>query len=499
MGFQIKKGGVYAAPVAVSVKKSGVYSAVAGIFTKVAGAYQNVMATLFASIMAEGDNYMTRASQLTGVANNSSGSVSFWFAPNFVDTTYHNVFVLSNSYAWIDVTNASKLRVVLFDGAKYFIFTTTSTLAKGVESHYAISWNTNFGVGLKQAQLYRDGVLDMAVTQDTDIAFTPVLIGLPAIGASIVGASPISGTLREIMYWPSVKIDWSANLSKVYSAGNPVDVGATGSLVTGTAPKVYLSLQGMAAASNILTNKGTGGDFVLASGTPAIRADTALIGYGDSLVYGTGSTVYPKDTWMFKVSRSLNLVRRRINCGVGSLSMDQIIDTMTNPVGPYTIETVTQAAAKYRDKIWILEGGYNSIGNGSALIIARATTMVETLLAADPSAKWIFLGIPNGNINSDGISGGARYTTIIAANAGIAALCGSNYLDIRQWLIDNGLAAVAGAPHNITPNANDATDIANGVVPRQLRSLDDSVHWSDAGQTAVAAAVKAKLQALGYD
>jgi hypothetical protein len=263
---------------------------------------------------------------------------------------------------------------------------------------------------------------------------------------------------------------------------------------------VYLSLQGMAAASNILTNKGTGGDFVLASGTPAIRADTALIGYGDSLVYGTGSTVYPKDTWMFKLARTLNLVRRNVNNGVGSLSMDQIIDTMTNPVGPYTIETVSQAAAHYRDKIWILEGGYNSIGNGSALIIARATTMVSTLLAADPSAKWIFLGIPNGNINADGASGGnGRYATIIDSNAGIATLCGTHYLDIRQWLIDNGLAAVAGAPHNITPNANDAIDIANGVVPRQLRSADDSVHWSDAGQTAVAIAVKAKLQALGYD
>jgi hypothetical protein len=59
---------------------------------------------------------------------------------------------------------------------------------------------------------------------------------------------------------------------------------------------------------------------------------------------------------------------------------------------------------------------------------------------------------------------------------------------------DDGLS-LAG----LTPTGNDETDIANGVVPRSLRAVDESVHWNDYGQISVGAIVRSKIQSLGYD
>ncbi len=62
----------------------------------------------------------------------------------------------------------------------------------------------------------------------------------------------------------SIDIDVSANVEKFRSsAGKPVDLGATGSTPTGTAPIIYLS----GDATGFLTNKGTGGSFTVATGS----------------------------------------------------------------------------------------------------------------------------------------------------------------------------------------------------------------------------------------
>jgi lysophospholipase L1-like esterase len=438
------------------------------------------------SIVIEGDNYITR-SPLSGVTNSHQGSVSLWMSATTDTTAFRDVFTASSSRVTVQVDSTKRLRVTVSNGISSFSFKTLgSILPSSGESHYAIAWDTNAVAGSKVGVMVRDGVNSFELHSDTAPAFVPVLTAPCAIGASTAGANPFSGTFRELMYWPGVFIDWriSQNLARVRSvSGHPVDPGENGQLVTGSPPAIYLSLRGNAAASTFLLNRGTGGNFTQAGSSPAIRADEPFIPYGDSLVFGTGSTVFPSETWVFKTTRGLNTVRRRFNFGVGGESISAIRTRF--------VAAISMHVADFPKAVYVLEGGYNSIANGTEHIVSQAQMMIDAINAAQPGGRWIFIGIPNGQHPDEGI-GGTRYQVIFDSNAAIAALVGSRFLDIRQWLIDNGLAAAG-----LTATADDLTDISQGRVPRQLQS--DGLHYNNSGQTAWGVAVRQKLQSLGYD
>jgi hypothetical protein len=495
MSLNIKKAGAYSAAAGIFVKKSGVYSAVQAMFVKVAGVYQNVLSATFSpqSIMIEFDNFATRGALVGGV-DSGLGAMSIWVDHTALIVGVVNTIV-GNGSVRVNVLKdvGERIRVQVTNGSSNFRFRTISTVtAEQPITHIAASWSTNFAAGSRVYQLYRDGVHDGEIFDDTGAAFTLPYSSVDwSIGATVSGGNVSKIILSEFMLWAGQYIDWSTNIGKVYSGGLPVNPGDTGSLVNGSVPAIYLSLRGASPASTFLANRGSGGDFTQVAGTATLRADTALVVYGDSLVFGTGSTVYPKDTFVYKVARGLNTKYRTLNYGVGGTSTDQILAIMT--AGGFGQPAAAVPVALTKSRIWILDGGYNSVAGGPSAIVPKVQSMVSTMLDLDPSAKWIFIGIPNSNTN--GISSGAPYTTITTANSQLATLYGANFLDILPWMIANGLAAAGlGAP-----DANDAADIADGIIPRRLRSADLSVHWSDAGQTAVAVAVRDRLQALGYD
>lgn len=438
------------------------------------------------SVVFEGDNYITRAAPV-GVTNSKTSSFSFWFKPLTDSTSFRVIKGDAGSRCLIQLDSSKKLRVTVTDGVTSFSFRTTSTfLPTDPEAHIAISFDVSAGAGLKVGQIMRNGVSDYEVFSDTGATFTPIYNLTQYIGSLAAGASSIKMTLREFMWWPGVFIDWTspANLAKVYSSGAPVNVGNNGELVTGTQPAIYLSLRTGESAGAFLANRGTGGSYTQGAG-PTIAGDKVLIGYGDSITFGTGATIYPSDTWMFKVSRGLNTVRQRINYGVGGEGIAAIRARFVSAIAGHV--------AQYPDTIYTLEGGYNSIANGVTSIVNDATTMINAMNAAQPGGKWIFLGIPNGNLNDDGV-GTARGDVIVEANSQIAAIAGERFLDLRQWLIDNGLAAAS-----LTATADDLNDIAAGIVPRSLRMPDLSVHHNNAGQISIGVAVRQKLQSLGFD
>ncbi|QIS38594.1 hypothetical protein [Clavibacter capsici] len=74
--------------------------------------------------------------------------------------------------------------------------------------------------------------------------------------------------------------------------------------------------------------------------------------------------------------------------------------------------------------------------------------------------------------------GSAGYATVMAVNAEYERAAGSDYFDIRGWLIRRGLAAAG-----ITPTATDTSDIAKDVIPASLRS--DDTHLNPAGYPAM--------------
>lgn len=445
------------------------------------------------AVVLEIDNYFGRAAAMTGVVNSKIGSGSLWVQVTADTTAFRIVKTDVSSRCIIQFDSSKRLRISVSDGTSLFSFRTLSQfLPTDSLDHIAFWYDTNFGAGAKQAMILRNGVPDFEVFSDTAATFTPTQTLGQYFGATNAGASGCAMVLREYMSWPGVKIDWqnAANLAKVYAAGNAVDPGANGQLVTGTAPVVYLSLRGSAAASTFLTNRGTGGDFTQTAGV-TLRADMPIIPYGDSLTFGTGSSVYPTKTWVYLVARGLNLPRRRFNYGVGGESLIAITGQST--IKSRFLAGVAGHVAQFPNALYTLEGGYNNLGNVTADIIAAGQDCVNALLAQDPSAKWIFIGIPNGHLLSEG-TGTARYNTLTAVNAAWSTAFGARFLDILPWLLTNGLAAAG-----LTADANDLADIANNTVPRQLRMPDGSVHWNDFGQIAVGVAVRQKLQALGFD
>lgn len=68
---------------------------------------------------------------------------------------------------------------------------------------------------------------------------------------------------------------------------------------------------------------------------------------------------------------------------------------------------------------------------------------------------------------------------------------GSKFINVRQYLIDYGLADAG-----ITPTSQDLSDIAAGLVPSSLRS--DGTHFNNAGYAVVAKIVFERLKQLGW-
>lgn len=447
------------------------------------------------SIVMEGDqpafNTVLRAEGLTGVSNSPFGSLSFFMQPLYNTTVDQEVSRLSSGSVYIRVDTEKRLRVRVSAGASQFAFRSVSPVTPAsAESHYAIAWDTNRAAGEKIGIIVKDGAsMPLEIVSDTSAAFSGTLAAqYMSIGSTDAAALLGAMTLREFMYWPGAFIDWTnpANLAKVYAVGAPVNPGANGELVTGTAPAVYLSLRGNAAASTFLTNRGTGGDFSQRAGTPTIRADRTIIAYGDSLVFGTGASTWPSKSWLMQCARTANTPRRTLNYGVGGEG--------TGAIRSRFVAAVAGHYATYGNApIWIIQGGYNSLAGTSAAIIAEFQAMVDALIAVDPDAKFLVLGICNSQ-PADQQIGGAKYIKIQEVGAALTTMVGARYFDWRQWLVDNGLAAAG-----LTATADDLTDIATGVVPRSLRSPDLSVHHNDFGHLASAIGIRQKIQSLGYD
>lgn len=79
---------------------------------------------------------------------------------------------------------------------------------------------------------------------------------------------------------------------------------------------------------------------------------------------------------------------------------------------------------------------------------------------------------------SDDIAGTDNYNTIIQLNTDLAALYPDKFIDIRSYLIANGLSELG-----ITPTAQDTADLANDIVPDSLRI--DATHLTSDGYSVV--------------
>lgn len=92
------------------------------------------------------------------------------------------------------------------------------------------------------------------------------------LGADRDGAANFVGGIAELYFAPNQFLDFSNSSNRrkfITSGGKPVDLGADGSLPTGTKPLVYCHLDDGETANNFAINRTGSGDFSVTSGALA--------------------------------------------------------------------------------------------------------------------------------------------------------------------------------------------------------------------------------------
>lgn len=131
----------------------------------------------------------------------------------------------------------------------------------------------------------------------------------------------------------------------------------------------------------------------------------------------------------------------------------------------------TQGDAYRSDPITIWVGRNNIAAQADVL---RDIDAIVASLAAKNS-RFLVFSVTNSQHEP---SGSVGYGQIAAINAAIEAKYPGNYLDVRRYLIDHGLAQAG-----LTPTAADLAAISEDRVPPQLHR--DVIHFTDAAQKVI--------------
>ncbi len=176
------------------------------------------------------------------------------------------------------------IQVFLFD-ASFNAFGFQFEYDLGLGDNIRMSVDTNHNIGAKIVNVY------------VGVSNTPVAITVLADDVNNLlvnwadGSNPFSitsgtfGYLTEFWFGPGQFFDPTNKF--IDGSGNPVALGATGELPSGTAPAVFLHLNDGDPASAFLTNRGTGGDFDGNAATCELVLGTR---FADNLA-GTGALI----------------------------------------------------------------------------------------------------------------------------------------------------------------------------------------------------------------
>jgi lysophospholipase L1-like esterase len=217
----------------------------------------------------------------------------------------------------------------------------------------------------------------------------------------------------------------------------------------------------------------------------ALPAAPFLIGYGDSLMYGTGATNFPGDTWQFKLDGFLG--RRGSNQGIGGETSSNIADRFVlgiNNQGVSHPELQVQNVGGWGDPrtMYILEGGYND-HTAAGYVEANFKRMSDILDAV--GAKYLVMGMPTADV-AGLYTGGADRAVFDSINTNLSDAYGARYVNI-----DAALKAQS------THTGQDAVDDGHDIVPASQRA--DGVHWNNTGHLTVFNTMLARIQSLGWE
>jgi hypothetical protein len=201
--------------------------------------------------------YVSRSSALTGAVDGKLATVAFSYKTD-VTTGLH--FLLSFSQSGDKFTIYQDAQVISIRGANA---AGSTILSQDVAAFFSdTNWH-NVLLSFDMADtgkfdLYKDGALiaGSATTHTNDsVKFTTTGVG---ISADPTGSGKFDGKIG-FLYFTTEYIDFSQEANRLLffdAFGFPVDIGADGSLPTGTPPLIYMNND-----FHLGTNLGTGGDF----------------------------------------------------------------------------------------------------------------------------------------------------------------------------------------------------------------------------------------------
>lgn len=213
-----------------------------------------------------GTQFPSRNSAITGLADSKIFTVSFWLQEPavvagevFLDFTNNSsthrfrIQVAASGQVQLDGYNSSAVNI--------FQVNTSASISDTNWHHYFIAADLNDSAN---RVFYVDGTpvtVTWGLYDNDTIDFSPTT---PRMwwGQNIpTGTLSFSGALAE--FW--LDDTYTTNVSKFYCGGRPADLGADGSLPTGSSPALYLSRNG-SGNSWLIDSSGNGNDFT-ASGT----------------------------------------------------------------------------------------------------------------------------------------------------------------------------------------------------------------------------------------
>lgn len=212
--------------------------------------------------------------------------------------------------------------------------------------------------------------------------------------------------------------------------------------------------------------------------------NSMIVGLGDSLTYGYGGEDVsgPYTPYLDQLDTYMEW-RPYVNLGVSGETSTQILARWV-------------LATQYYDYTVINWSGRNDIsafGTGwSTTTIANLDSFVAIQQAAG-NDRYVLFGVTNNGSENPTIggTGTTNYDAIVAHNAACATRYGSKFFDIREWMVNDALAALG-----LTPTADDLADIALDMIPRQLRRDATNVHFNNVGLKAVAYKVAELVEAM---
>lgn len=229
-------------------------------------------------VLFDGTNdWMTKASGLTGAANGKQGIFSCWFKMKGNDAGFNAFLEQSTGLgAGINIYryNDNTVRLIGKNGSVVTILdmATVGTFVNGMGwKHILAAWDLGTGVGQIYISDTSDRNASPTLTNDT-LLYTNT--ATQNIGSRNSGGGGFKMFAEIADYYlntaTTLDLSNSANRRKFITAGlKPVDLGSDGSTPTGSAPIIFFS--GATASWN--TNKGSGGGFTL-TGTLTDASDS---------------------------------------------------------------------------------------------------------------------------------------------------------------------------------------------------------------------------------